>query len=45
LVAGHLHFEVGLQFCFMEDFNIGYIFKYFVKIKLTLRHWNKWQQM
>jgi len=26
LVAGRLHFGKGLQFCFMSDFNIDYIF-------------------
>jgi len=26
LVAGHLHFDKGLQFCFVADFNIDYIF-------------------
>jgi len=40
LVAGHLHFDKDLQFCFMEDFDTGYIFKYSVKIRLTLRHSN-----
>jgi len=33
-----------LRLCFMADFNIDYIFEHFVKIKLTLRHWNKWKK-
>ena len=40
LIAGHLHFDKRLQFCFMEDFDTDYIFKYSVKIRLTLRHSN-----
>jgi len=44
LVAGHLHFDKGPHLCFTAEFNIDYIFKYFVKIKLTLRHWNKWKK-
>jgi len=28
--------------CFTPDFNIHYLFKYSVKIKLTRRHWHKW---
>ena len=44
-VAGRLHFDKGLQFCFMSEFTIDYVFQAFVKIKWTLRHWSKWQKM
>jgi len=37
-VVGRLHFDKGLQFCFMAEFTIDYALLYFVKIKLTLRH-------
>jgi len=39
-----LHFDKSLHLCFTADFNIDYIFKHFVKIKLTLRHWSKWKK-
>ena len=36
-----LHFDKSLHLCFTADFSIAYIFKYFVKIKVTLRNWKK----
>jgi len=40
-IANHLHFDKGIRFCFMVDFDIDYVFWYFTKHNARLKQTTK----